>query len=116
VHALIASKITVGADAIAMRDHFGIVVGVSFGGGTGGGVWLLVSTASAALCIHCSVYVLGAICARPCIRLQHHNSKSRHSTNEETALIIQFSVLELFHHVSVLAFSACPRHQYYPLA
>jgi hypothetical protein len=33
-------------------------VGVSFGGGTGGGVWLLVSTASAALYIHYSVYVL----------------------------------------------------------
>ena len=43
-----------------MRDHFGVVVGVSFGGGTGGGVWLLVSTASAALCIHYSVYVLEA--------------------------------------------------------
>ena len=34
---------------IAIRDHFGIVVGVSFGGETGGCVWLLVSTASAAL-------------------------------------------------------------------
>ena len=45
-------------DVIAMRDHFGVVVGVSFGGGTGGGVWLLVSTASAALYVHYSVYVL----------------------------------------------------------
>jgi hypothetical protein len=33
-------------------------VGVSFGGGTRGGVWLLVSTASAALYVHYSVYVL----------------------------------------------------------
>jgi hypothetical protein len=56
--ALIASKTTVGVDAIAIRDHFGVVVGVSFGGGTGGGVWLLVSTASAALYVHYSVYVL----------------------------------------------------------
>jgi hypothetical protein len=48
----------VGVDAIAIRDHFGVVVGVSFGGGTGGGVWLLVSTASAALYVHYSVYVL----------------------------------------------------------
>jgi hypothetical protein len=61
VRALIASKTTVGVDAIAMRDHFGVVVGVSFGGGTRGGVWLLVSTASAALCIRCSVYVLEAL-------------------------------------------------------
>jgi hypothetical protein len=45
-------------DVIAMRDHFGVMVGVSFGGGTGGGVWLLVSTASAALYVHYSVYVL----------------------------------------------------------
>ena len=58
MRALIASKTTVGVDAIAMRDYFGVVVGVSFGRGTGGGVWLLVSTASAALCIHYSVYVL----------------------------------------------------------
>jgi len=38
-----------------------VLVGVSFGGGTRGGVWLLVSTASVALCIHYSVYVLEAV-------------------------------------------------------
>jgi hypothetical protein len=43
-----------------MHDYFSVVVGVSFGRGTGGGVWLLVSTASVALCIHYSVYVLEA--------------------------------------------------------
>jgi hypothetical protein len=32
VRALIASRITVGVDAIVMRDHFGGVRGVSFGG------------------------------------------------------------------------------------
>jgi hypothetical protein len=42
-----------------MRSRCAIIlVGVSFGGGTGGGVWLLVSTASAALYVHYSVYVL----------------------------------------------------------
>jgi hypothetical protein len=42
-----------------MRSQCAIIlVGVSFGGGTGGGVWLLVSTASAALYVHYSVYVL----------------------------------------------------------
>ena len=43
---------------IAMRDYFSVVVGVSFGGGTGGGIWLLVSTTSVALYIYYSVYVL----------------------------------------------------------
>ena len=53
---LITSKTIVGVNAIAMRDHFG---GSEFWwGGRGGGVWLLVSTASAALYVHYSVYVL----------------------------------------------------------
>ena len=52
----VASRITVVVDVIAIRDHFG---GSEFWwGGRGGGVWLLVSTASAALYVHYSVYVL----------------------------------------------------------
>jgi hypothetical protein len=39
MYVLIASKTIVGVNAITMRDYFGVVVGVSFGGGTGGGVY-----------------------------------------------------------------------------
>jgi hypothetical protein len=36
VRVLIASKTIVGVNAIAIRDYFGVMVGVSFGGGPGG--------------------------------------------------------------------------------
>jgi hypothetical protein len=57
-----------------------ILVGVSFGGGTGGGVWLLVSTASAALYVHYSVYVLEPVNAESAdelpFSLRHHNMQT----------------------------------------
>ena len=48
-------------------------MGVSFGGGTGGGVWLLVSTASAALYVHYSVYVLEPKPEHALSQPAHHN-------------------------------------------
>jgi hypothetical protein len=59
MRALIASKTIVGVNAIAIRDHFGVVVGVSFGGGTRGCMVISQHCFRSSICT-LGVYVLGA--------------------------------------------------------